>query len=198
MSEIESPKDSKGIISFLQNLISTLVGGVDPEREKKKLLRDLKKELKKYGKYYKGKDETVQPGLAQFFYDIYSTVGPAQMLLERYVESDVLKRDFVEHQMTDLEKKLVTQLSEESIRKRAQDTSLKQLKEQIKNELVQIYSFFDIEKVKNINALYMDFQNFYDLISFDFHFLLKKFDSQMPDNDFVYNPRFEAINAEYI
>lgn len=198
MSDPKNKSESQGVLGFLQNLFSSFLGGMDPDREKKKLLKDITKDLKKQGKYYKGKDDSVQPALAKFFYDIYKAVGPAQVLLERYVESDVLKQDFVETFMSAQEKQLVGQLSEENLRQRVQTVPLKQLKDMVKDEIVRVYSLFDINKVKQINALYISFLDFYELLSFDYYFLLKKFDAGMPDNDFVYNPRFEPINAEYI
>lgn len=198
MSDKEQSSNSQGFMGFIQNLISSLFSNIDPEREKKKLLKDTKKELKKFSKYFKAKDDSAQPALAKFFYDIYVNVGPAQMILERYVESNVLKQDFVEHFMGPEEKKLVEMLTEDAIRKRAQKTPLKLLKEEIKEQIVKIYSLFNIDKVKQINALYTSFLSFYDFISFDFHFLLKKFDSALPDKDFVYNPNFDSISAEYL
>lgn len=198
MSQSDNNNGNKSFLTIIQDLFSSLIGGIDPDREKKKLLKDIRKELKKQSKYFKSKDDSVQPGLAKFFYDIYSTVGPAQLILERYVESSVLKQDFVENYMGEAEKQLAVQLTEENIRKRAQTMPLKELREQIKNEIVKIYSLFDINKVKQINGVYVTFLAFYEFISFDFHFLLKKFDSGLPANDFVYNPRFESISVEYV
>jgi len=198
MADSQKNTDTNGFITMLQNLFGSLFGGIDTEREKKKLLKDIKKELKKQGKYYKSKEDSAQPALAKFFYEIYSTVGPAQVMLERFVESKVLKQDFVEFFMDDRGKKLSVNLSEDSLRERAQSMTLKQLRDVVKEDIVQIYSIFDANKIRQINALYVNFLSFYDLISFDYYFLLKKFDSGMPDNDFVYNPRFESISAQYI
>ena len=39
---------------------------------------------------------------------------------------------------------------------------------------------------------------FLNLVEYDYYFALKKFDSGLPERDFVYNPKFEPIKAEYI
>jgi hypothetical protein len=35
-------------------------------------------------------------------------------------------------------------------------------------------------------------------VNFDYYFLLKKFDSALPERSFSYKPRFDAINGEYV
>jgi hypothetical protein len=64
--------------------------------------------------------------------------------------------------------------------------------------MVAYFSAFDTETVRNINTVYVCFLAFLGVINFDFYFLLKKFDSNLPEGDFLYKPRFEAIPGNYI
>ena len=189
-------KDSQ---SFLDKILSLFVTIGDEEREKRRLLREIKKDLKKRSKYFKVKGNTAQPALAKQFYEIYKVVGPAQVLLESLKDSKVIRSIIIENFLTPEQRILADSLSDDNIRKRcASAESLKDIKEQIKDELIQIYTFFDMPTARKINSLYSSLMIIQDFIRFDYYFLLKKFDSLLPERDFKYNPRFDSINGEYI
>ncbi len=180
-------------------LLSLFVTIGDQEREKKRLIKEIKKDLKKRGKYFKVKGNVALPALAKLFYEIYKVVGPAQVLLESLKDSQVIRAIIIESFLTEEQKSLVDGLSENNIRKRcAAAKSLKDVRDGIKEELIQTYTFFDIPTARKINSLYSSLMVIQDFIRFDYYFLLKKFDSLLPERDFKYNPRFDSINGEYI
>lgn len=190
------PDGGGGII---QKILSLFMGSGDPEREKKKILKDIAKSLKKQKyKFYKPKGKEAQLGLARFFYDIYHALGPAQVILENAENSAALKTITIERYMSKDQKRIIEHLSEESIRERVAKQGVKKVAEELKQELVQFFSGFDSEKVKEINALYNLFLIFSQILRFDYYFLLKKFDSNLPERNFSYTPKFESINGEYI
>ncbi len=186
-------------MSFFEKVLNIFANMGDADREKKRLLKEIRKDLKKRGKYYRLKGNTAQPALAKLFYDIYKEVGPAQVLLESLTGSDVIKSVVVEHFLSEEQIALLSSLSEDSIRQRCKSVkNLKELRDKIKDELIEIYTFIDLQLARQINTLYNALMVLQDFIRFDYYFLLKKFDSMLPERDYVYLTRFESINGEYI
>lgn len=185
--------------SFFQRLFSILLKGSDPEKEKKRLLRDIAKTLKKHRlKYYNPKSEEALPGMAKFLYEIYKIISPAQVLLENAESSGILRAIIIAAFMTDEQREMKGHLDEDAIRKRAKEIEPKVLASELKDRLVGFFSGFTSDKVNDINALYNLLSSFLNLVEYDYYFALKKFDSGLPERDFVYNPRFESIKAEYV
>jgi len=185
--------------SFLEKLFSVFSSGNGPEREKKRLLKIIAKQLKNdRRKYYKPKGEEVLPSFAAFFHFIYKLVGPAGLFLEKASESGGLKSIIIESYLNPSEREIIEDLREESIRKRAETENLKDIVDDLKQKLVSFFSAFNSRKVAEINQIYNLLLTFLKFIDFDYYFLLKKFDSNLPERDFFYNPRFEAIPGNYI
>jgi Family of unknown function (DUF5312) len=186
-------------VGFVQRIFSFFLAAGDPEREKRRLLKDIGRQLRKQKyKFYRPKTGEALPGLAKFFHDIYVAIGPAQVLLDHAASSSVLKQIIIERSLTDQQVKIREGLAEDKIRALAQTMDHKALVQKLKEQMVSLYAAFDSEKVKQINGKYNLLKIFLQFIHYDYYFLLKKFDSGLPERDFIYNPRFEAINGEYI
>ncbi|MBN2628609.1 MAG: hypothetical protein JXA95_18240 [Spirochaetales bacterium] len=194
---MSSEKTSGGFLALLQNLFGGLLGG-GGDREKKRLLKDIQKDLKRSGKFYKVGGNMAQPQMARFFHDLYKGVGPVYALFSPYISSDLLKYAFIQVGMKDEDKMLDERLTETSLRERAKLMDLKTLRGEVKADLIRLYSLFDGNKIRLINSLYNHFLALMDFAGYDYYFFLKKFDSGLPEGDFVYSPRFEAINGEYL
>jgi len=188
-----------GFLGFFSGLFSGLLGSSDSEREKKRQLKDIRKELKKRSRFFKLKGDLAQPGMAKWFYEIYKIAGPANILLERYGNSDLLKTVLIESFLPKNVQAVVGNLHPDRVKERAAKVKdVKILAEQVKEELISLYSALDASTAKRVNKLYNDLYKLQAFSSFEFYFLLKKFDSMLPDRDFTYNPRFESINGQYI
>lgn len=200
VEEVSSAKQKAPEPSNLfERLFSSLFGGDDPEREKRRQLRHIGKQLSKSKqKYYKPKGEQVQPGLARFFFDIYKVVGPAQNLLQNAQESKALRQITVDGFLTDAQKEARDFFAEENIRQLAQGMEPKELASLIKEKMVALFGTFDSKLVKQINLTYNAIQVLLRFVGFDYYFALKKFDSSIPEHDYSYKPKFEPINGEYI
>ncbi len=186
-------------MSFLEKVLKVFISISDADRDKKRFLKEVKKDLKKRSRYYKVKGNTAEPALAKLFYDIYKEVGPAQVLLESLQGSGAIKSIIVENFLSEAQVKVLEGLTEESIRNRCKtNKNLNEVKEKIKEELIEIYTFFDLPLARKINELYSSMMVMQEFIRFDYFFLLKKFDSLLPERDYGYNPRFDSINGEYI
>ncbi len=171
----------------------------DPEVEKRRQLKAIAKDLAKSKyKWYKPHSEEALPGMGKFFYEIYKVVGAAQVILANASQSVVLRNILVEMSLSPNQVKLKERLSEESVKERAASTSPKELGLQIKDELGAFMADFDGEKIKKIDTWYSQLQLMANFVSFDFLFLLKKFDSGIPERTFNYTPKYETIRGEYV
>jgi hypothetical protein len=185
---------------FWDKLLSLFFGTNDPEKEKKRLLKDIGNSLKKSRyKFYNLKNEQALPGLAKLFYDIYKLIGPAQTLLQNADSSNALKSILVEAQLTKEQLALKDSFSEETIREKLKtggDTQ--KLATTVKNSLSGFLAAFDAELTEKINTMYEVFSTFHSFAMYDYYVILKKFDSAFPEKNFGYAPKFDAINGEYI
>jgi hypothetical protein len=185
--------------SFVERLVKLFTGGDDPEREKRRQLKALGKQLSKSKfKYYKPKSGEALPGLARLFYDIYRVVGPAQQLLQGSETSQALRSAVIEHKLSDEERGVRDAFADENIRALAQKMDTKQVAERVKASLSSYFHAFDASTVKWINETYNLVQLFANFARFDYYFVLRKFDGGFTEGDFSYTPRFDAINGEYV
>ncbi|WP_020611459.1 DUF5312 family protein [Sediminispirochaeta bajacaliforniensis] len=190
---------SGGLSGLIDRILSIFLGASDPEREKRRLLKEIEKQVKhqKY-KYLKTKGAEALPGLAKLFYDMYKVIAPAQVLLQNAHSSGVLKTILIESTLTGEQLKILETVDEAAIRKAAESKDTKVLASELKDKLVTFFSAFNGDKIKEINNRYNLLLLFFQLINFDYYFFLKKFDSALPERDFVYHPKFETINGSYI
>ncbi|MDC7126175.1 MAG: DUF5312 family protein [Spirochaetales bacterium] len=192
---------SDGALSFIEKLLSLFQRASDPEKDKKRQLKEINKALKKHKfKFYSPKNEEALAALAKFFYDLYVVIGPAKVLLDHTEASVVLKTIIIENSLTEEQLELRASFDEKEIKaavKKA-DGDIKKVAGKLKSDLVKFFAIFDSERVHSINSVYNLMTCFLDFVTFDFYFFLRKFDSRFPENDFVYSPRFEDINGEYV
>ena len=177
-----------------------LMGSSDPEKAKKRMLRQIGKNLKKQRvKFYNSRNNTVLPRLARYFYEFYKVLGPAQNLIRRAETSGSLQLLIIETSLTEDQFQVKEKLSEESIRSRLQKSADQDIIfEEVRNYIKEFFLEFDTSRVDEIDAKYNSTVLLLDLIHFDYYFLLKKFDSGLPENDFIYKPHFEEMDAEYV
>ncbi|GAB4221688.1 MAG: DUF5312 family protein [Spirochaetales bacterium] len=196
---VESPSSQPSTGNILERILALFLGSNDPEKEKKRLLKNITKELKrnKY-RFYNPKGRLALPGLATFFHQIFKVVGPAQVLLQNAASSGALHTLLIESRLSQQELDLVEALSEEKLRERSRTKDLKTLVAEVKDQIVTLFAVFDYDKVKQINLANRALHQFLKFVFFDYYFLLKKFDPNLPDKDFVYIPKFEPISGEYV
>lgn len=188
-------RKSVGFLSKILNFFS----GSNPDSEKKRQMKEIVKSLNKQKfKFYRVKGEHVLTPLANFFYDIYKNITPAQVFLENAQNSSVLRIIVIDSFLSSEQLSLRDKLEETYIRQRAQDLDPKNLSNELKDTLVSYYAAFTSEVVTNIDKMYSLLLAFTNFVGFDYYFLLKKFDSGLPERDFKYHPKFEVINGEYV
>ena len=137
---------------FFRKLLSIFFQGLDPEREKRRLLRDIGKDLKKKKhKFYKPNNHEAQPALARFFYEINKVIGPAQVFLEHAQSSNVLKNLIIEFSIPEEIGKYKEELDEDVIRKKADTMDSKMLSGEIRENLVNFFAGFKGDLVKQVD-----------------------------------------------
>lgn len=184
---------------LFEKLFSFLFTDSDPERQKQRLLKQIGKDLRKSRpKYLNPAQGLAESSLARFFYEFYKAFAPAQVLLRSARESGVLKSIIIELAMTSEQTELKERLSDKSIEERAAQADPSVLATEIKDEARRFIGSFDVNVINEIDATYDRLAVLLDLIEFDFYFLLRKFDSALPEQDFNYRPHFESINGEYV
>jgi len=183
---------------FLQKLLG-IFGMGDPEADKKRLIKNIGKDLS-HSRYhfYKPKTSEALPGLARFFYETYKVIAPAQVMLSNASQSGVLKSFVIETFLSAEQKQYAACLTDEYIKEKAKTLSIKDLQEHIKQSMLAFFSAFDAEKTMQIDNAYSTLLSFINFINFDFFFLLKKFDSNIAERNFAYNPKFDSLSGDYI
>ena len=185
--------------SLLERLFGSLLGGEDEERLRKRQLKNIAKALKKSRfKFYKPRGEEVEPALAKFFHDIYRTVGPAQTLLSNAEGSTALRGIVIDTYLSEAQRQQREALDEERIREQAKVKGTAELRDDLKDTILGFYRAFDNKTVKEINATYSNIRRLVNFVRFDFYFLLRKFDSNFPEGEFTYKPKFDSLQAEYV
>lgn len=186
--------------NLFQKLLGLFMSSDSPEALKRRKLKEIAKQITKtrYGKWYKSSSQEVLPQAAQFFYSIYKIVGPARPLLAGAASSKVLKNITVENSFSDNQKKLLENLSEESIINRAKEANAQAVAEKVKQELKTFIGEFDSNQTQKTDLIYQHLEAFIQFVLFDYYFFLRKFDSSFVENNFNYTPHFQAIQGEYI
>jgi hypothetical protein len=184
-------------MGFLDNIVAIFSGANDPETNKKKRIRHLAKVLSqnKYSRFYRIKSEELDVALAKFFYDIYRIVSPAQVFLQNAVKSDQLKTICIEAFLDKELQALNERLKPASIAERAAAGQVKEFAGTVKKELAAFQAGFDNTRVGSIDACYNTIISFVRIVAFDYFFLLKKFDPNVNERNFNYNPRFQPVRG---
>lgn len=186
-------------LSFLNRILALLGIEPDPDRERKTLLKELKKDLvKAKGKLYSPAGDLVDVGFPKVFHEMYAVVGPTRTLLSNATASHALKMIFIEQFLGPAQRALQDQFSEDAIRALAKTMPPDVLALQIRDALTEFSAVLELETQRKIDGRYNLFLVFMDFVEFNFYFMLKKFDSGLPEADFTYLPRWEAINGEYV
>lgn len=194
-----SSSDNDSPLGFFEKLISIFWAGSDPEREKRRQLKQIAKKIKKNKyKFYNPRSNHAEPGLARFIFGVYKVVGPSAQLLRNADSSTALRNLVIESHLTEEQREQKKLLEEEHIRSRSKEVSPKDVTAELKQTMSSFFSSFDSGLVKKINATYNLARTYIAFVDFDFYFMLRKFDSSLQEGQFNYKPKFETINAEYI
>lgn len=180
-------------------MLSSFFNKNDPEAEKKKQLKSIAKSLSKQRfKFYKPGSDQALPAFGKFFFDIYKAILNSQIMFNNMPNPNYYKNLVVDVSLSENQKKLIEQLSEEAILTESRSMDFKQLQLKVKSDLEAFEGEFDQQKIQSIDAAYTMLMSFRSFCTFDYYFILKKFDSTIRENDTSRTPKFNAIDASYI
>ena len=186
-------------MSFFERIVALILGTGDPEREKRRQLKLIGKMLAKDSyRFYKPRGNEIQPQFARFLYEIYRVVSPVQQLVQPSDASGILKNVVIETRLTDRQVALKERLDEKGIRDLAKGKDIKDVAESVRESLLSFVASFDAVRTAEINQVYNHLRSFVAFCHFDYYFNLKKFDSAITENAFVYKPQFDSIAAQYM
>jgi hypothetical protein len=186
--------------SLMRWIVLLFGGESDPDAVKKRTLKRMAGLLasNKYGKFYRMKTGEVDPGLAQFFLNIYKTVSPARTFMQNAAQSARLKELTVEHFLNQKQRDAFTGFSPDVIAERAQTTPHKELAQQIEAEFAELNSGFDDQQINLIENCYNLILLFIHFVNFDYTFLLKKFDNRFYEYSYNQQPRFLPVRGDLV
>lgn len=186
--------------AFLEKFFSLFGGTKDPEGAKKRQLKQLVKDLSgnKYARFYRPKSEEGDGSLGKFFYDIYRIIAPAQVFMQNAAKSAQLIQITAEAFLDKNLQAIRERLSPESIEGRAAQMTIKDLAKQIEADMAVYSAAFDSSRIEAIDRCYNLILALTQFVTYDFFFLLKKFDSNITERNFSYQPKFSAVRGEYI
>jgi hypothetical protein len=173
----------------------------NPDRARKRSVKRMTRDLtaNKYGKFFHAKSGAVTPDLAQFFYGVYKVISPAQALLQNAAQSTQLKTCVVTAFLDTKQLDILDKLSAENIENRAQKTTTGLLFRQMQGEFGDFSREFDANRTKAINECYSLILIFSKFVTYDYYFLLKKFDLQLTERSFFNRqPMFNSLRGEAV
>jgi hypothetical protein len=186
--------------SFINWIVSLFSGKNDPETTKQQLLKRMVKILagNQYRKFFRIKTEEMEPDLARFFFDIYRILSPAQTLMQNAAQSTQLKIAVIHEFLEKRQQDTLEGLTSESIQARLEETSSQDLSVMMQKEFDDFTESFTADQINLINGCYNSILIFVQFVNFDFYYILKKFDSQLKENNFSRKPIFSPIRGQIV
>ncbi|GHV59991.1 hypothetical protein AGMMS49587_00120 [Spirochaetia bacterium] len=188
------------IPAFLGKLFSFLSGFRDPEREKKKMLKRLARDISasKHSRFYKPRSALIDPSLGAFFYEMYQTVAHAPVLLQNAPRSDILREITVEAFLDIKYLDARQRLSADYVAQQAQTLPLPEVSQALQEDLAFLSAAFEGTLIADIDECYNQILALIALVSFDFFLILKKFDPGLAEQNFDRQPRFQPVKGEVL
>ncbi|MDR2370589.1 MAG: hypothetical protein LBD71_03845, partial [Treponema sp.] len=185
---------------FLDKLLSLFGGSNDPEAGKKKLLKQLARDLSgsRFSRFYRIKSQELDGSLGKFFFDVYRIISPAQVFMQNAAKSAQLKQITAEAFLDKNLLEIKRRISAETIEADAKTVPIKNLSARLKQDIAAFGAAFDGERCNAIDRCYNLILAFTQFVTFDFFFVLKKFDANITERNFTYQPKFVPVRGEYL
>ncbi|MDR0784540.1 MAG: DUF5312 domain-containing protein [Treponema sp.] len=170
------------------------------EAETKKMLKMVARDIaqSRYKKFYKPKQGKVDGEVGKFFYNIYKNISRAQIFTQRAAVSSQLKVFTIESFMDKKQIEAMEEFSKTAIEARAKTTPPQQLAGEIIKEMESFFAIFSADMIKQINDCYNTILRFINFVSFDFYGIVKKFDKNISEHNFIYKPQFSTVPGESV
>ena len=184
---------------IFNKVISFITGDSENASDKDVLLKQLVKEISnnKYAKFFRVKHSEADIALAQYFYNLYRVIYPLQIFLKDTAKEAKIRQitleAFLDKKVMDVIKRLNPDVIAE--RKRSAGDELSKL---LQEDLSALAAGFDSPRITAADRCFNLITSMKYLVFFDFCSLLKKFDPEIKEGDFLTQPKFAPVDASII
>ncbi|MDR1972952.1 MAG: DUF5312 family protein [Treponema sp.] len=186
--------------NIINRVFSLLGKENEPASDKDMLLKQTIRDLaqNKYAKFYRVRQEEVDPSFAQYIYSIYKAIYPAQVFIKDMEKSGKLKRSVIEYFLPPQALETARRLSLEAIEARSKTTAPVELAKQLESDYRSLAAAFDDSRAAAADKCYNLITAFSRFVQFDFAGMLKKFDSAMLEGIFTAPLKFAAVRGDML
>ena len=183
----------------INKVMSLLSGDSEPGSDKDVLLKQLAKEISqnKYAKFYRVRQEEADPAFAQYMYSIYRVIYPLQVFLKDPAKEAKIRQITLEAFLDRHVMEVIKRLSPEGIAERKK-TAGDDLTKELEEDLAALVAGFDSPKIAAADKCYDLIASIKQFVFFDFCSLLKKFDPEMTEGDFITPPKFAVVEGDIL
>jgi hypothetical protein len=184
---------------ILNKVISFISRDGEPASDKDMLLRQVAKEISqnKYAKFYRPKQAEADASLGQFFFSVYRIVYPIQVFLKDPAREERIRRIALEAFLDKRTMDLIRRLGPESIAERRKNEG-NNLSNTLEEDISVLHTGFDSPKIATADKCYNLIAAMKQFVFFNFCSLLKKFDPEMKEGDFLSQPKFAPVDINIL
>jgi len=183
----------------INKVISFISGDGESSSDKDILLKQLAKEItqNKYAKFYRVKQGEVDPSLGQYFYSLYRIIYPLQIFLKDPAKEAQIKHITLEAFLDKNVLDIIKRLSPEAVLERKKSSG-PDLPKKLEEDLAALTAGFDNPKISIADKCYNLITSLKQFVFFDFCSMLRKFDPEMKEGDFLTQPKIAAVEGDFI
>ena len=169
------------------------------DSDKDVLLKQLVKEISqnKYAKFYRVRQQEADASLGQYFYSIYKLIYPLQLFLKDPSKEAKIKQITIEAFLDKPTMDLIKRLSHEGIAERKK-TAGADLSKVLQEDLNALSAGFSTARIAAADKCYDLIAMMKQFVFFDFGSLIRKFDPEMKEGDFLTQPKFVPVDVSVL
>jgi hypothetical protein len=182
-------------------VISFLAGDSNEKlSDKEMLLRQTQKDLtqNRFAKFYRAKTDEADPVLAVFFHSIYKAIYPVRVFMKDTAKMTRLRQVVLEAFMDASITELTKRLNPEVIWEQAKTKAPAEITAQIQDDINKLSASFNADRIIGVNNSYNLVMSLFQLVTFDYPGLLKKFDPTFADAPFSGEPKFSPVKSALV
>ena len=167
--------------------------------DKDVLLKQLAKEISqnKYAKFYRIRQGEADIPLGQYFYSVYKTIYPLQVFINDPAKEAKIRQITLESFLDKNVMDIIKRLSPENIAERKKALGA-DISKELKQDLAALSAGFDSPRITAADKCYDLIASAKQFVFFDFCSLLRKFDPEMKEGDFLSQPKLAPVDASIL
>ena len=163
------------------------------------LLRQLAKEVSqnKYAKFFRIRQVEADIPLGQYFYSIYKVIYPLQVFLNDPAKEAKIRQITLEAFLDKHVMDIIKRLSPDGIAERRKNAGV-DISTELREDLAVLSAGFDSPKIAAADKCYNLIASVKQFVFFDFCSIIRKFDPEMKEGDFLSQPKFAPVDASIL